>query len=379
MKVLLVGEYSRLHNTLKEGLKDLGHEVTIIGNGDGFKKYPVDIDISNTILSLKFLKPFRKLVHRLFKFDFADVETWFRFKKQLQSLKGFDVVQLINEDALSIHPKLQIPLLKQLFSQNDKIFLLCSGEDHVTINHYINGKERYSVLTPLLQDKSLKKHFSYSLKYLSPPYQRLHNFIYDSIKGVIATDLDYHLPLKNHPKYLGLIPNPVNTDSINYSGLTIEGPIKIFHGVNKLSAIKKGSEIISKALNKIKDKYGDKVKVITVSNVPYKEYIKLYDSAHILMDQTYGFDQGYNALEGMAKGKVVFTGAEQEWLEYYNLKKDTVAINALPVEEKIVEKLEWLINNPEQIAIISKNARQFIEREHHFVKSAKKYVSQYSK
>ena len=40
-----------------------------------------------------------------------------------------------------------------------------------------------------------------------------------------------------------------------------------------------------------------------------------FDTAHILLDQVYAYDQGYNALEAMAKGKVVFTGAEKEWEE----------------------------------------------------------------
>jgi DNA-binding response OmpR family regulator len=39
MKILLVGEYSRLHNSLKEGLNELGHQVTIIATGDHFKNY----------------------------------------------------------------------------------------------------------------------------------------------------------------------------------------------------------------------------------------------------------------------------------------------------------------------------------------------------
>ena len=45
MKILLVGEYSRLHNSLKEGLVELGHEVTIISTGDYFKDYPSDIKL----------------------------------------------------------------------------------------------------------------------------------------------------------------------------------------------------------------------------------------------------------------------------------------------------------------------------------------------
>ena len=34
MKVLLVGEYSNVHATLAEGLRSLGHEVTVVSNGD---------------------------------------------------------------------------------------------------------------------------------------------------------------------------------------------------------------------------------------------------------------------------------------------------------------------------------------------------------
>jgi hypothetical protein len=37
------GEYSRFHNSLKEGLLNLGHEV-IIGDND-FKNYPLDISV----------------------------------------------------------------------------------------------------------------------------------------------------------------------------------------------------------------------------------------------------------------------------------------------------------------------------------------------
>ena len=51
MKILLIGEYSRLHNSLKEGLESLNHEVTIVGTGDKFKNFPVDISIAPKIIS----------------------------------------------------------------------------------------------------------------------------------------------------------------------------------------------------------------------------------------------------------------------------------------------------------------------------------------
>ena len=72
----------------------------------------------------------------------------------------------------------------------------------------------------------------------------------------------------------------------------------------------------------------------------------------------------------MAKGKVVFTGAEIEFELYYNLNK-TVAINALPDANKIAKKLEDLILNPEKITEIGENDRDFVKKEHHFLCRAK--------
>jgi hypothetical protein len=312
-------------------------------------------------------------------FDIANLEIAHRFKKALPKLKGFDVVQLINEDALAIHPKLQIPLLKSLFEQNSASFLLSCGDDFININHYLNQKERYSVLTPYLNDKSLAKKYHYSLKYVSPAYKNLHEFIYKNIKGVIASDIDYHIPLKHHKAYLGLIANPINTKKIAFNPITVDGKIQIFHGVNTISAIRKGSTIIEDALKMIQQKYESKVTIKTTHSLPYEDYIKVYNKAHIVLDQVYSYDQGYNALEAMAKGKVVFTGAEKEWLNHYKIKEDTIAINALPNAEKIAKKLEWLILHPEKIKDISRNARAFIEKQHDYLTIAQKYIDVWSR
>ena len=114
-----------------------------------------------------------------------------------------------------------------------------------------------------------------------------------------------------------------------------------------------------------------------MKSLPYKDYISSFDDAHILLDQTYSYDQGFNSLEAMAKGKVVFTGAEQEWLDYHNIKEDTVVINALPDPSSIAEKLIWLIDNPSKILEISRNARAFVEKNHDLEKSANIYLKKW--
>lgn len=34
MKILFIGEYSNVHWTLAQGLRKLGHQVTVLSNGD---------------------------------------------------------------------------------------------------------------------------------------------------------------------------------------------------------------------------------------------------------------------------------------------------------------------------------------------------------
>ncbi|HLT65587.1 MAG TPA: glycosyltransferase [Flavobacterium sp.] len=373
MKILLLGEYSRLHNSLKEGLEKLGHQVTIVGSGDYFKNYPVDIRIENKYT--KGIKLFiKKVIYKLFKIDVSSWSIKRQFFSHQTQLRNYDVVQLINENSFGCLPDIEIQLLTYIFKHNKNVFLLSCGTDYVSVKYAADNNLKYSVLTPFLEGRGSKKQFLHIHMRTSPPFEKLHFFLYERIKGVIASDLDYHLPLKNHPKYLGMIPNPINTDLLKYIDLKIEDKIIIFHGINTENYFKKGSDIFEAALDLVAIKHSDKIEIITVRSLPYKEYIHSFDRAHIVLDQVFSYDQGFNALEAMAKGKVVFTGADQEWLDYYKLKKDTVAINALPDAEKIAQKLEWLIENPDQLKIISKNARAFIEREHNGLNVATSYL-----
>lgn len=374
MRILLVGEYSRLHNSLKEGLLTLGHDVTILSSGDGFKNYASDITISHRYKT-GFLKKFKNLIYKLTKIDLASIQTYKKAKKALNKLGYFDVIQLINESSLKTQAKYELCFVKQLKQHSKNLFILACGEDYTTSSYFIAGKPRYSILTPYLKDKSLKNVFINQFETVNPQYKKLHESLAKLTQGYIASDIDYHLPYLEKENYLGLIPNPINTDKIEVIPFKTPDKIIIFHGINTGSQHKKGNHFFSKALEKIQKKYTDKVEIITSENIPYQKYIKSYNSCHILLDQVLCFDQGYNALEAMAKGKVVFTGAEKEWLDYYGLEENTVAINALPDVEYLVKMLEWLILNPEKLVEISLKARTFIEKEHNYINIAKRYVN----
>lgn len=374
MKVLLVGEYSRLHNSLKEGLEELNNDVFLVGMGDSFKQFDVDYNYDATTSIKPIFKVFNKLFFFYFNKDLAVLERGIRFLQILPKLKNYDVVQLINETPIQTFAGLERLILKKIIKQNKKVFLLSCGADYVSVKFALDNKLRYSMFDILSEHKSHKKYFTHSLKYIQTEFKKISIFLYKHINGVIASDFDYVLPLEGNPKFLGLIPNPINIDKIQPITFELEDKIIIFLGINRNAYLKKGIPFFEEALEIIKQKYLNKVEIVIAENLPYAEYINSYNRCHILLDQIYSYDQGYNALEAMAKGKVVFSGAEQEFLEYYNLKEDDVLINALPDTEYLVEKLSQLIENPIKLKEISIAAQAFIDKEHNYRQIAQKYL-----
>ena len=93
MKILLLGEYSNVHATLRKALIQLGHQVTLISNGDFWKNYPRDIDLSRT--------PGR----------WGGVCYTARLLTLLPRLRGYDVVQLINPMFLELKAERIMPYI----------------------------------------------------------------------------------------------------------------------------------------------------------------------------------------------------------------------------------------------------------------------------
>lgn len=379
MRILLIGEYSRLHNSLKEGLVALGHEVTIVGTGDDFKKFNVDHSIyPKTIAGSAIFTKFKNGLAKITGIDLEKAEKGLRFSRLLPSLKGYDHVQLINSDALETFPALSIRFYKKLFSQNKSTSLLICGDETPVIEYCLRDELKYSVLSPYLADKSLKSQFEYSLKYITKPYRRVFDWLQQNSDVLITSDLDYKIPMDRMGYENTFIPNPVNTDTLPFFPLDTSGKIMIFLGINRHSYHKKGLQFFEEAVLWVKNKYTDNVEITVSENMPYAQYIKLYQKAHIILDQVYGYDQGYNALEAMAAGKVVFTAAETEFTQHYGLA-ERVAVNALPDAQSIICELEYLIENPEEIKAIGQRARVFIEKEHNYIRIAERYLEVWEK
>jgi len=254
MRILLVGEYSRLHNSLKEGLVELGYEVKIVGNGDGFKKYLVDFNTEAFWSQTKVINKIRQIIFRLFRFDFAKTERGLRFWMYLKHFKNYDIVQFINEAPIKTTSKFELFLLEKLLQQNPKMFLLSSGIDNKNVEFLLKKNLNYSILNPYFENPNLKNEYRYIFDYLKPSHQKLSAFVYQKTKGIIASDIDYVLPLLGNPKFLGLIPNPINLNKFEFHDIQIKDKICIFLGINTWNATQKGVVYFEKALEIIKKK-----------------------------------------------------------------------------------------------------------------------------
>ncbi|HEY6144128.1 MAG TPA: glycosyltransferase [Flavobacterium sp.] len=373
MRILLIGEYSLLHNSLKKGLIKLGHEVVLIGNSNGYRCYPVDYDYDAKLFKKGIFIIPRKIIYRLLKFDLASLEYGIRFYKFLPKLKNYDVVQFVNESSIKTTRKLELSLIKKIVKYNKQIFLLSCGLDYMTLKFYIENKNYKSIYQPSLEHLKSPTEFNWFYDYFKKEHIKIHQYMMNTFDGLIATDFDYVDATKIYPIFSSFIPYPIDITKLTFKELVIKDKINIFLGINKYSYYQKGISYFEKALDIIKQKYQDKVEIIITNTIPYPVYIDLYNKAHILLDQSFSRDQGYNALEAMAKGKVVFTGAEQDFIDYYKLT-ERVCVNAKPDVDYLVRELSFLIENPQEIIAIGKRARAFIEREHDCVTIAERYL-----
>jgi hypothetical protein len=152
MKILLIGEYSRLHNSLKEGLQKLGHEVTILGFSDGFKNYPVDFKLAKK-WDAGLLKKIKLFVLVLFGFDITSYLIYRQFWRKRNHFTNFDVVQLINENSFFCNYSNEKKILDFIFANNKKVFLLSSGDDYPYVEYNFKHPENPSIIQPYLAGK----------------------------------------------------------------------------------------------------------------------------------------------------------------------------------------------------------------------------------
>lgn len=353
MKILLLGEFSGFHLNLKKGLEKLGHEVTLVASGDGWKTIASDFPI----LSTQETNIFNKIINILKDYFF------------ISSLKNYDVVQFMVPLLFSKKFGFNRYLVNKLSKNNKKSFLVAAGSDSMYWKNY-ETKFRYS---PHHDMKYIDNKGKESMYEKDETYD-YNVYLAKKVDGIIPIMYDYdigYIDFKNKKK---VIPLPIDLDTIEYQENIMKDKIVIFHGLNREGF--KGTAHIKKAMERIKERYGDLVEIIIDGKIPLNEYIQLMKRTNIVIDQANSYSYGVNAVIAMAMGKIVLSGCEQETLDTFGIKSSPI-INILPDKNDIYQKLELLIENKDKFITYGKESREYVETLHDYKKVAEKYIETY--
>lgn len=364
MKILLLGEYSNVHWTLSEGLKSLGHQVTVISDGDHWKDYKRDISLRRKSLSV--LGSVRYLVDIV---------------RLLPKMRNYDVVQLINPVFLDLKAERIYPVYNYLRKYNKKVFMGAFGMDYYWVKAGLDCNTfRYSDFNLGDTVRQSPENDTWINDWLKGEKGKLNRYIAADCDGIISGLYEYDASYRAHfSEKLSYIPFPIHIEKATPVFRRKDHKIRFFIGIQKTRSAYKGTDIMLRALERLVCKYPHSCEIVKVESVPFSVYKNLMDTSDVLLDQLYSYTPAMNALLAMAKGLVVVSGGEPENYEILQENILRPIINVQPNEEDVYRQLETLAENPELIPLLSQQSVAYIKKHHDHVKVASQYLDFWSK
>ena len=377
MKILLMGEYSNVHATLAEGLRKLGHHVTVLSNGDFWKNYPRDIDLVRKPGKLGGIMYMMKLYTNVHK------------------LRGYDIVQLINPMFLELKAERIFPIYQYLRKHNKKIILGGFGMDYYWVSVCCKDKPlRYSDFNIGNELRTNADALKERKDWLGTEKGRLNQMIAEDCDGIITGLYEYWACYQpGFPQKTTFIPFPIKpklitsgngnsyTNAENHQVIPLDIPkkVKLFIGINKSRSEYKGTDIMLKAAQAIAKKYPDKTELRIAESIPFAEYVKMMNGSDAILDQLYSYTPSMNPLEAMARGIICIGGGEPENYEIIHEDKLRPIINVLPNYESVYQELEHLVLHPELVPLLKQQSIEYISKHHDYIKVAKRFEAFYQK
>lgn len=352
MRILLLGEFSALHKNLKDGLVELGHDVTVASAGDGWKRISSDINLGSGKKGLS-----------------GKVENFFLLLKAIPKFKNYDIVQFIAPVLFSRYLVINKFVTGYISSHNKKVFLVCAGAAPKIspIADFFEKNFKYPQLY-----KEIKRS-SANMWSQTAEGREYNDWFLRQIDGLIPIMYEYSQGFRDiaYPKIRPTIPIPINIDETQYEDNVIEERLIIFHGLNREG--EKGTPIIREAMKKLQRDYPNEVECIIDGKIPLNDYMDYLKRANIIIDQAYSVSIGMNGIYSLAMGKVVIGGGEQEFLDEFEIDKSPL-IPIQPTVEDIYNQLERILKRRGDILEMGRASRRFAEQLHDYKKIAQRYV-----
>lgn len=378
MKILLIGEYSNVHWTLSEGLRALGHEVTVVSDGDGWKDYSRDIDLRRRhVNDPSAVNRYAGTVRYLF--DLARV--W-------PTLRGYDIVQLINPVFLDLRAERLWPFYRFLRRHNHRVLLGAFGIDHFWVKVGMDCHTfRYSDFNFGSELRDYPFMHTMINDWLHGPKGELNRRIADDCHGIITGLYEYEQCYRPfYPEKTRFIPFPINRSALT-STATLDPaahdtvpPLRCFIGIQRERSAYKGTDLMLHALRSLKQDYPDRIDIFEAENVPFARYQQMMNDSHVLLDQLYSYTPGMNGLLAMAKGLILVGGGEPEHYELLGEHELRPIINVQPNAQDVYDQIlhRLLQATPDDIRRLQLDSIAYIRRHHDHIGVARRYEAFYN-
>ncbi len=345
MKILLIGEFSGVHNNLKKGLAYFGHEVILAADGDGYRGFDYDIKLT----------PYKG-------FFGGKIKNIFYFLFSLRKFIGYDVIQFINPFSLPYYYYF-VGITSILFKYNNKIIYYACGTDPA----FIASRDKFEYF-PFSEENSTEIPHYNKLK------QKYYSWFINNISSIIPSMYTYGLGYFGNPKLSDPIPMP-NSGNYGISNPNQKdvGKLKILFGITRKEF--KGADFILKALEKIQGIYSEGVEITIVEKLPFEEYLDLLRQTDVLIDQCKSYDYGMNAIFALENGVIVFSGAEPIAMKYLSIQ-DNPVINIKPDSKQIFEQIKSLIK-ANDFSVLKKKSLEYAKNIHDVYIIAQRFLEYY--
>lgn len=333
------------------------------------KNYPRDIDMRR-----KSLSPLSSAFYLL--------KTW----QQIQSFKGYDIVQLINPVFIPLKGERIWPFYQRLRKNNGKIIMGAFGMDHYYVKSCLDFKTfEYSDFNFGNKERISSENECFKRDWLTGSKGVLNQRVAADCDAIVAGLYEYYVSYLHHfndTKKLHYIPFPIKSNKntlVTENDLWTEGSaVKIFAGIQKLRSVYKGTDIMLKAAQRLAADYPDCCVLKISESLPFHQYVKLMNDSDIILDQLYSYTPAMNALEAMGRGLIAVTGGEPENYEVLNETDLRPIINVKPNEQSVYDALKNVVlNRDTMIPRLKKESLMYIAKHHDYLKVAKEYENLY--
>ncbi len=366
MRILLLGEYSNVHNTLAQGLRALGHDVVVASGGDGWKNYKRDIDFQRNSLG-----------------KVATLGFFFRLARGFRRFRGFDVVQLINPVFIHLKAERIYPFYNYLRRHNKCIVLGAFGMDYYYATACLNFRTfRYSDFNFGCTERHSADNDVFKRDWVDGPKGKLNKMMAADCDAIVAGLYEYYVSYEHQPVAKGklhFIPFPIVTrKEMKVPRRNVGDPLRFFIGVQLSRSAYKGTDVMLRALERVKRERPEGCKVMIAESVPFAQYTKMLNESEVILDQLYSYTPAMNALEAMSRGLINVGGAEPENYEILNETELRPIINVQPNEEDVYRQLLYLVDHRDELVPrLQRESMQYIERHHEYRKVAARYAALY--